>query len=132
MVLRLRREDTDHDGLPDDWELAYFNGLQRDGTGDFDGDGHSDKAEFLAGTDPTNGGSVFRVITISPVSGGPVQVLWSAVSGKKYRVQFKDSLTDTNWTALPGDVNATDTTAFKEDTTPATGNQRYYRVLLIE
>ena len=130
MVLRLSRFDTDGDGLPDDWELAYFNGLQRDGTGDFDGDGQSDKAEFLAGTDPTNGGSVFRTITLSPPWSGPVQVLWSSVAGKKYRLEFKESLSDSNWTPVTGDVTATDTTAFKED--PTTGTQRFYRVRLLE
>jgi len=38
MVLRLSHGDSDGDGLPDGWELAYFNTLERDGTGDFDGD----------------------------------------------------------------------------------------------
>src|SRR5205823_4864053 len=33
---------------------SYFGTLARDGTGDFDGDGLSDLAEYLAGTDPTN------------------------------------------------------------------------------
>jgi hypothetical protein len=128
----LSRSDTDGDGLSDDWELAYFNGLQRDGTGDFDGDGQSDKAEFLAGTDPTNGGSVFRAITLSPPSRGPVQVLWSAVAGRKYRVEFKESVSEGNWTALPGDVTATDATALKEDTTIGTAKQRFYRIQLVE
>jgi Bacterial TSP3 repeat len=130
MVLRLSRSDTDGDGLPDDWELAYFNGLQRDGTGDFDGDGQTDKAEFLAGTDPSNGGSVFRAITLSPPKFGPVQVLWSSVAGKKYRLEFKGSLSDSNWTPVAGDVTAMDTTSFKEDSTNAT--QRFYRVRLVE
>lgn len=44
--------DTDGDGLPDDWERAMFGNLDRDGTGDFDGDGISDLQEYLDGTDP--------------------------------------------------------------------------------
>jgi len=46
-------DDTDGDGMNDDWEMANFGTLDRDGTGDFDGDGISDLLEFLMGTDPT-------------------------------------------------------------------------------
>jgi arylsulfatase A-like enzyme len=44
--------DTDMDGMRDDWETTYFGNLSRDGTGDFDGDGLSDLAEFTLGTFP--------------------------------------------------------------------------------
>ncbi len=53
--------DTDGDLLPDAWEDA--NGLNRndpaDANQDFDRDGFSNGAEFLAGTDPKNPGSIF-------------------------------------------------------------------------
>lgn len=132
MVLRLSRSDTDGDGLPDDWELAYFNGLQRDGTDDLDGDGQTDGMEFQAGTDPTNVGSILRVITLSPPSAGPVQVFWSAVPGKTYRVQFKASPSDSTWNDLAGDVTAMDTTGVKEDASVGAAPERYYRVLLVQ
>jgi Tol biopolymer transport system component len=131
MLLRLSHGDSDGDGLPDDWELAYFNTLDRDGSGDYDGDGQTDRAEFLAGTDPTDANSVFRVITLSPATSGPVRVFWSAVPGKKYRVQFKNSVLDPSWTDLAGDVLATDSTAFKDDATTGAGPHRFYRVLLV-
>jgi len=51
-VLRLGSGDSDGDGLDDDWELAYFGTLARDGTGDFDGGGQTDLAEYRAGTNP--------------------------------------------------------------------------------
>ena len=44
--------DTDGDGMLDSWEMAHFGTLDRDGTGDFDGDGISDLDEFLNGFDP--------------------------------------------------------------------------------
>jgi hypothetical protein len=47
-------EDSDGDGMPDWWELQYFGNLDRDGTGDWDGDGLSDLEECEHDTDPTN------------------------------------------------------------------------------
>src|SRR5207245_10734441 len=87
-VLKLGGIDADHDGMDDDWEMAYFGTLARDGTGDFDGDGMTDLQEFLAGTDPTNGGSVLRVMTLTSVRGVGTAILWSAVEGRAYRVQL--------------------------------------------
>nr|WP_320192685.1 putative Ig domain-containing protein [uncultured Desulfobacter sp.] len=45
-------DDTDCDGMNDEWELEHFGTLDRDGTGDYDGDGISDLDEYLNGTDP--------------------------------------------------------------------------------
>ncbi|MDM8552168.1 DUF4114 domain-containing protein [Desulfobacterales bacterium HSG2] len=44
--------DKDNDGLEDDWEIQYFGDISRDGTGDYDGDGYTDRDEFSNGTDP--------------------------------------------------------------------------------
>jgi len=45
--------DTDGDGMDDQWEIAMFGDLSRDGTGDFDGDGISDLQEYLNQSNPT-------------------------------------------------------------------------------
>jgi hypothetical protein len=55
-------------------------------TEDFDGDGQSNEAEFMAGTNPTNGASAFRIIQIAP-RGADMLLTWTAVGGKKYAVQ---------------------------------------------
>ena len=65
--------DTDGDGMDDAWELEHFGNLDRDGTGDFDGDGISDLDEYLNGTDPSNGPQV-PVIDL-PLYGAEVGVL---------------------------------------------------------
>ncbi len=45
--------DTDNDGLDDRWERDNFNGsLSQDGQGDPDGDGLSNMAEYVNGSDP--------------------------------------------------------------------------------
>ncbi len=100
-------------------------------TGDFDGDGVTDLQEFLAGTDPTNRGSVLRVMTLTCVNGGGAAILWSAVAGRTYCLQFKDNVEAGDWTDLPGDVVAVTATGSKIDTTPAGADRRFYRVLLL-
>ena len=48
--------DADRDGMWDIWEKRCFNTLDRDGTGDYDEDGISDRDEYNDGTDPTKKG----------------------------------------------------------------------------
>ncbi len=52
-----------HDGLPDPWQVQYFgeNGPDGVASGDTDGDGQSNFAEFVAGTSPTNAVSRFHL-----------------------------------------------------------------------
>src|SRR5439155_22178261 len=69
-ALKLAGQDSDGDGMDDDWEMAYFNTLARDGRGDFDNDGQTDFQEFRAGTNPANDNSVLRVLTLTPLLGG--------------------------------------------------------------
>jgi hypothetical protein len=128
-VFTLRLADTDGDGLDDDWEVAFFNDLSRDGNGDFDHDGQSDRAEFLSGTDPTNTGSVLRALTVTPESGTAVTVYWNAVPGRTYQVQYKDNVA-AGWTTIYGQVTATSTTASKVDSSDPLPAQRFYRVVL--
>ena len=44
--------DTDGDGLLDAWEIANFENLDRDGSGDLDEDGLTDSEEFGLGSSP--------------------------------------------------------------------------------
>jgi len=46
--------DSDHDGLPDYWEMAYFGNLNQLGSGDPDNDWCTNAEEFAASTDPNN------------------------------------------------------------------------------
>ena len=131
-VLQLTTKDSDSDGLDDDWEMTYFGNLSRDGTGDFDGDGVSDLEEFKAGTNPTNNSSIFKTFVLRSLGGKSTTIMWNAVAGKTYVVQYKDSLNQPNWTSLDGFVTASTSTASKADTTSDTRTERYYRVLQID
>lgn len=128
--LILTNTDSDGDGLDDTWETFFFSNLARNGTGDADSDGQSDLAEFLAGTDPTNAGSVLVVRRDLTAAGGTATIEWSAVPGKRYRVQFKDTISDAAWQDLVGDVTAGAATATKADTAIVGRPERYYRVIL--
>ena len=128
-VVTLGGVDSEPDGMDDDWEMAYFETLARDGTLDWDGDGATDLAEFLAGTDPKNSGSIFRVITVAPAGGGGRLLLWSGNPARSYRAEYKDGLTAPGWTALTGGITWNGTTASTLDTTAGSATNRFYRVL---
>jgi parallel beta-helix repeat protein len=51
---RITPDDTDGDGLPDDWEQNYFGNLSQRPSEDYDGDIYSNLQEYHAGTDPTD------------------------------------------------------------------------------
>lgn len=130
-VAQLQLPDSDNDGLPDDWELTYFNTLDRDGTEDSDGDGLSDGDEFRAGSSPINSASVLRAIALSGVGSGTTTVMWSAVPGRTYQVQSRDTFSEAGWDAVGGPVTATSTSGSAADPEPADPD-RFYRVLLVE
>src|ERR1017187_1114559 len=83
------------------------------------------------------GGTVFKITGLNllplfqsiTLANGTVNLAWNSVSNWTYRVQYKTSLTDTNWTDLPGDVMATNVISSKTDV--AVPTQCFYRLLLL-
>ena len=80
--------DTDGDGIPDWWTQLYFGhptGLESDHSraeDDPDGDGYSNAQEFLAGTNPTNSGSVFRILSVTQ-EGDDMRVIWTTAAANQ-------------------------------------------------
>ncbi len=72
-----------------------------------------------------------RVLTLTSVGSGTTTVLWSAVPGKSYQVQFKNEIDDPNWTTLPSIVTASGTTAATVDNSGGFPSHRFYRVVLV-
>jgi hypothetical protein len=54
---------------------------------DADGDGASNAAEALAGTDPLNPSSVFQITSMVKTNGNSIRVDWTTVGGHSYVVQ---------------------------------------------
>jgi hypothetical protein len=61
-------------------------------------------------------------------AGNNIRITWTSAVGKIYRVAYKNSVTDTNWTNLSGLITATSTTTTWNDTTSGASKQRYYIV----
>ena len=64
--------DSDGDGMKDDWERQYFGNLDRDGKGDYDGDGLTDLEEFLQGKNPIESNAPSTPLIASPEDGSEV------------------------------------------------------------
>ena len=82
--------DSDKDGLPDAWEFA--NGLNSgdpvDATQDDDGDGATNRDEYVAGTDPHNPMDSFLAEVAFGVD-GVISVVCDSKAGKRYGLQFR-------------------------------------------
>jgi hypothetical protein len=81
--------DTDGDGITDGWELTYTNTLTAfNAVSDADGDGASDKDEYLADTNPNDPNSKLVITVFSTPSGGTLpSVTWNSVLTRQYRIQ---------------------------------------------
>jgi hypothetical protein len=92
--------DLNKNGISDAWEKYYFGAVVTNRTQytDTDGDGMSDYAEFLAGTNPTNAASNLKILTATRQADGHVALEWSAVPGRSYQLESSSDLN--NWTPI--------------------------------
>lgn len=120
--------DRNNDGLPDDWQARYWGPSGAAWPApweDSDGDGASNLAEFLAGTDPVNTESVLRV-SIQPTTGG-LLLQWNAVAGSIYQLQASADLK--TWSEAAGPAFAPGDRA--SSVVPTNAATVYYRVIRI-
>jgi len=121
-------EDDNANGLPDDWEAQNF-GIDQSvwptPTFDSDGDGVSNRNEFLAGTDPKDASSFLHVALVETVQGPLVK--WNSRPGGIYQVQWSADLKVWN------NLGAPRLAATTADSTPAGESpvNSYYRVNLL-
>lgn len=112
--------DTDNDGLPDEWETSF--GLDpnsaTDRLLDRDGDGHLNWQEYVAGTDPTNALSHLKLDFLS----------FTAVSNKTYSVEFTPQLFTEPWQTLM-QIPARPTNRIERIADPPVSSNRFYRLI---
>jgi hypothetical protein len=97
--------DSDSDGLPDAWEFARGLVVGANDAGlDPDGDGLSNRGEYLANTDPTNSVSGPLVLTVEPLTNGFHRLHWTGRGAVRYRVSFSDGDTNRQFTGVFNDV----------------------------
>ena len=84
--------DADGDELPDTWEIFYFNNISDALPGvDSDGDEMVNFAEYIAGTDPRDSGSRFRV------DSGSGAISFVTQPDRVYNVWFSTNLVSGEW-----------------------------------
>ena len=94
--------DSDGDGMPDWWERSYaLNPADpADARLDSDEDGQSNLQEFLAGTNPRNDRSSFRLAIIPAADPAAIRIRFTAAAGRAYFIQSRSSLAVGAWTTV--------------------------------
>jgi uncharacterized repeat protein (TIGR01451 family) len=83
--------DWNGNGVSDGWEWSNFTNLSTSSSGDSDGDGVNNYAEYLAGTQPTNANSKFHMTACqTPVGSSNHQVTVSTSPGRKYTIYWAE------------------------------------------
>ena len=101
--------DSDGDGMPDAWELANFGGLSPGANDDWDHDGKSNLAEYIAGTNPMSATGPFTLIITKPAGIKTVSFFAISTAGvssyegstRHYAIESAPNLVTGPWTPVP-------------------------------
>ncbi len=94
VIRKITQLDWDNDGIPDAEEggpRPFAVGVD-DRQVDTDGDGQSNAAEYLTGTNPLDPSSALVIRSSLPGPNGAFLIQWQSLAGKCYQVQSSDDL----------------------------------------
>ena len=99
--------DVDADGIEDAWALQHFghsplSAAERDA--DADNDGLCNYGEFVAGTNPSDATSAFKVLSVTTAIGGAVTLRFSGDDDKLYRIWESEDLKAWTEVSTPNSV----------------------------
>jgi len=121
--------DSNRDGVPDAWYVAYGLDPTNAGTGaaNADSDPHSNRDEWVADTNPTNSQSCLRIAAIS--NGASRAVCFTSSSSRVYALKYSTNLVTGPWTIVPGKTNVAGLGGWDRlSDTNTTDAVRYYRL----
>jgi hypothetical protein len=120
-------QDKPADGTVPDWWANFYFGGSAAGSDDPDGDGFSNFAEYIGGTDPTDPASHFQMSVNR--SGSNLQINFSpSVAGRIYQLSTTTNLNSGLWSFLadvPSSTNLNGTFTITN-----TSGSRFYRISL--
>jgi alpha-L-fucosidase len=115
------------------WRQTNFGTTANSGnaadSADPDGDGWTNRQEFIAGTDPNSRSSLLKVSQMAK-SGNDMQLSFPTVSGKIYRLERSDTLAADSWTAVQDNIAGTGGVVQITDTNGAAQPKRFYRIVV--
>lgn len=121
--------DVDADGVPDAFEQLHYGSLTNAAHSDTDGDGYTLWQEYVAGTQPTNPASFFRVADFTNAPPATVFVVAPTETGRFYRLESAASPTSA-WTGVAGQTNVPGTGSAHAFPVPAAATTHHFRVLI--
>jgi hypothetical protein len=125
--------DTDHDGLPDEWESSqgFSTTNATDAILDSDGDGATNAEEYRAGTDPHDPQDRLRLDLVRANDLSAWVIRFSAVSNRTYSLQTRAGLNPGDVWRPIADVIATPTNRMVEIIQPssAAANQQIFQLM---
>jgi hypothetical protein len=121
--------DSDANGLPDAWELKNFSHLGVNPNADADGDGMSNKQEYLAGTNPNDASDKLAIILYHTTAGGTsADLTWKSVPTRCYYIQKSLDFNTPTWLDSGlGLISPDGATTFRA-LTDTTAPNRFFRI----
>ena len=122
--------DTDADGLPDVWEVAYgTDAWSADADADPDGDGATNAQEYLSGTHPRNATSALRIAWSLGAAVGTVELHFTAVSNRTYSIEWQREAGSPTWMKLSDILAEPVTRTITVPHNDPSETTRFYRLL---